>query len=324
MARLKRIDLPHTLYHVMSRTNSGDLAFLKPGDYRKFLGYLKKYLALFEFRLHAYCLLPNHFHLILESGEKSALSELMRRLLTAYTVYFNRKHSRHGHLFQGRFKSLVVEKSDYLLALSQYIHTNPQRLSPPHDPFMYEWSSLSAYLEGSAPPWLHTAEILAWFENNPAAYGRFIREGLNEQTKPLVMSRRFIGGEAFVRRWRERAVISDKARRRDCADESALGISDDSRHQADRLLSDLAARLEVTPEVLLSTHARNGLLSDAKTFLVNLLRDYTPWTCEQIALYAHLHNAAAVRYHLHKMHKNDNLQIKYRKICQNLGKPSAP
>ena len=85
MARPKRIDLPLCLYHVHSRTNSGDAAFLDSKDKQKFLYYLEKYLVLLSFRVHAWCLMANHFYLLLESGERVGLSEFMRRLLTAYT-----------------------------------------------------------------------------------------------------------------------------------------------------------------------------------------------------------------------------------------------
>ena len=139
---MHRIDLPFCLYHVISRTNSGEIAFTGKREMDKFLGYLEKYSKIFNFRIHAWCLMPNHFHLLLESTDQARLSELMRRLLTAYTIFCNRRRGRHGHLFQGRFKSFVVDKSEYLLELSRYIHLNPARMKKQVDPEIYYGSSL--------------------------------------------------------------------------------------------------------------------------------------------------------------------------------------
>jgi len=156
MTRPKRIDLSFSLYHILSRTNSGDTAFQDNKDRSKFLEYVSRYTQLFDYRIHAWCLMSTHFHLFLESDQVPQLSEFMRRLLTAYTVYYNRRHRRHGHLFQGRFKSYIVDKSDYFLSLSRYIHLNPRETERPQDPFRYQGSSLRYYIKGGEPNFLHT------------------------------------------------------------------------------------------------------------------------------------------------------------------------
>ena len=125
MARPKRIDLPFSLYHVLSGTNKRDKAFRDSRDENTFLSFVEKYSNIFSLRIHAWCLMPTFFHLLLETTDRPSLSEFMRRLLTAYTMYFNRRHKRNGYLLQGRFKSYIVDKTNYLLDLSRYIHLIP-------------------------------------------------------------------------------------------------------------------------------------------------------------------------------------------------------
>lgn len=161
MSHLNRIDMPFSLYHIYFRTNSGDDACLYQWDREKFLKYMSRYLDIFEFRLHTFCILANHFHLFSESTQRPVLSEFMRRLLTANTVYLNRRGGRHGHLFQGRFKSHIVKKFFYLLALSRYIHLNPARLAKTWEPDRFAGSSLLCYINGREPQYLYTKEILS-------------------------------------------------------------------------------------------------------------------------------------------------------------------
>lgn len=316
MARPKRIDLPFTLYHVMSRTISGETAFKGAGDYLKFLFYLQKYVFLFDFRVHVYCLLPNHFHLLLESGKKASLSELMRRLLTAYTVYFNRKHARHGHLFQGRFKSLVVDKADYLLPLSSYIHSNPSRLKKQVDPESYKWSSLHYYLKGGEPTYLHTGEVLGWFRGGRKQYARFVKKGLSEDIKPGIIQQRFVGNEAFVKRWLGRLAQSEKRGARAAAAENKAirKNKEEVDEQAKAIVRLVAEEYGYTPETLLNRRKQKGVLGDARTVLANLLRDHIPWTCKEIARFMNLKNYTTIYHHLEKIRENKDLDAIYKKI----------
>jgi putative transposase len=284
MARIKRIDLPFTLYHVFSRTNSGDLAYKDSRDRAKFLEYLSKYVQIFEFRVHAWCLMPNHFHLLLESMKHPLLSEFMRRLLTAYTVFFNRRHERHGHLFQGRFKSVVVDKSDYLLALSRYIHLNPVLSGGAGEPEAYQGSSLRFYLKGGEPAFLCTNEILSWFEGDREKYGKFIREGMNEDIKPMIIQRRFIGSQQFVRRLNSRLhYISRKGSRAHAAalKENLNKIEEENARASDILkaVADYFGRSQ--EEIQKGRFARNELFN-ARAVCAVLLREYLPWTCHDV------------------------------------------
>ena len=126
MARPLRIEYPGAFYHVTSRGNEQKDVFRSRTDREKFLSYLDSATQRYNAVIHAYCLMNNHFHLILETPTGN-LSQIMRHINGAYTTYFNVKRKRAGHLFQGRFKAILVEADEYAAELSRYIHLNPVR-----------------------------------------------------------------------------------------------------------------------------------------------------------------------------------------------------
>ena len=163
MARPKRIDLPDSLYFVHSRTDKGESAFADQKDRENFLMQISKCAGIYSFRVHAWCLMRDHFLLLLESTNRPGLSEFMRRLLTAYTVYFNRRHGRDGNLFHGRYKSYLVDKTDCLTDLSRHVHLAPAGGHYKADPFSYKSSSLQYYMKRGEPDFLFTQDILSHF-----------------------------------------------------------------------------------------------------------------------------------------------------------------
>ena len=127
MARPLRISYPNAFYHVTCRGNDRRAIFRDDHDRTRFLAQLESALEIFSVGLHTYVLMSNHFHLIVETP-KANLSEFMRQFNISYTGYYNRRHGRVGHLYQGRFKAIVVDKDSYLLELSRYVHLNPIRI----------------------------------------------------------------------------------------------------------------------------------------------------------------------------------------------------
>lgn len=307
MARPKRIDFPFTLYHVFSRTNSGDLAFWDPADYNKFLSYLAKYLPLFLFRLHAFCLMPNHFHLLLESQHNLGLSELIRRLLTAYTVYFNHRHERHGHLFQGRFKSLVVDKNDYLLELSRYIHLNPSRMTPPQNPETFPYSSLRYYITGSEPAFLYSREILSWFEGDRKNYADFIQKGLQEGMIPRILAQKYVGGEDFARRMNTRFhfLTKDKSRAQKALKKNLIQLQEKNNQKAKVILKYVAEWFNCSTHAILNSLYDRSTGQKARLVFISLLREYLPWTCQQIAHFVGI--KGTVYDHIKRLEKDNHL-----------------
>lgn len=126
MARSLRIEYPGALYHVTSRVNEHQAIYYDEKDRLWFLESLKESIECYRVVIHAYTLLDNHFHLIIETP-RGNLSKSLQTINTAYTVYFNRQHNRIGHLYQGRYKAILVDKDSYLLQPSRYIHLNPVR-----------------------------------------------------------------------------------------------------------------------------------------------------------------------------------------------------
>lgn len=179
MARPLRIEFPGAFYHVTSRGNERKEIFRDNTDRDTFLRLLGQVVEDFHLRLHAYVMMDNHYHLLVETP-RGNLSKAVGFLNGVYTQAFNRCHRRVGHLFQGRYKAILVEKDSYLLELSRYIHLNPWRVKNSKDPFSHRWSSLRAYAGLSAvSDWLTVGEVLAHFGlGGKRAYRHFVKQGM--------------------------------------------------------------------------------------------------------------------------------------------------
>lgn len=199
MPRPLRINANDLIYHVFARGNNKGPIFFNTGDYERFLNNLELFRDKFKFSLFAYCLMPNHFHLLLRSG-KVTISEIMQPILTAYTMYINKKYERVGHLFQGRYGSIVVEKESYLLQVFRYIHLNPVKAGTVATVEEYPWSSYFKYLSPGGEPQLDTGEILSMFSEDKSKqkqlYVEFTTEGLGVDFEPKKEQVRGILGKA--------------------------------------------------------------------------------------------------------------------------------
>jgi putative transposase len=151
MARPLRIVYPGAYYHVMSRGNEQKEIFKSQRDREKFLEYLASANERYGAIIQAYCLMSNHYHLLLETPEGN-LPQIMRHINGAYTTYFNVKRKRSGHLFQGRYKAILVDADSYAAELSRYIHLNPIRVGLAERSEDYPWSSYRSYIGQSPPP----------------------------------------------------------------------------------------------------------------------------------------------------------------------------
>jgi len=166
MARPLRIEYSGALYHITSRGNAKQLIFLTDQDRKKILKILKLVIDRTDWICHSYVLMGNHYHLLIETP-KPNLSRGMRQLNGVYTQFFNWNHNRVGHLFQGRFKALLVEKDSYLLELCRYLLLNPVRAGLVKDPGDYRWSSYKAIIgKAKCPEFLTTNWILSQFSSD--------------------------------------------------------------------------------------------------------------------------------------------------------------
>ncbi len=205
MPHLPRIHTPGLYYHVYARGNNRDPIFFDERDYRRFLTKLEEYRRELPFVLYAYCLLPNHFHILLKV-KKYTLTTIMQKLMTSYTMYINKKHDRVGHVFQGRYQSIIVEKETYLLQVLRYIHLNPVKAGFVDLPHLYPWSSYSYYLSNQPThPRLKTNEILGMFSENTSKQKQLFQEftlgGIGSDFDPLKDHiRGILGGDKIFKK----------------------------------------------------------------------------------------------------------------------------
>lgn len=209
MSRPLRLQFPGAWYHVMNRGAHRQWVFQDEGDRHEFFRVLESAARLWQVRIHAYSLMPNHYHLLLETPEAN-LSRAMRHINGVYTQRFNRRHERDGPLFRGRFKSILVEKDRYLLELVRYIHLNGVRAllyrSAREDPY----ASHRVYLGLQArPAWLTTEVALAQLnphlETARKLLDDFVQKGVSEQLEQVLQHKQWpaiLGTKHFRRQVR--------------------------------------------------------------------------------------------------------------------------
>ena len=160
MARPIRLEFAGALYHVTSRGDRREAIYEDDADRERFLAVLADVVRDFNWVCHAYCLMSNHYHLLIETPDAN-LSKGMRQLNGVYTQASNRRHGREGHLFQGRFKAILVDADSYLLEVARYVVLNPVRARMVRDPAKWPWSSYRAMIGAvEAPDWLATDGLL--------------------------------------------------------------------------------------------------------------------------------------------------------------------
>lgn len=209
MARPLRIEFAGAVYHVMSRGNARQDIVLDDADREKRLDWLRRTVEVYGWRMHAFVLMRNHDHLFIETPEPN-LSAGMQYLNGSYTSYFNRRHRRCGHLFQGRFKGHLIEERGYFLEVSRYIHLNPVRAKVVARPEQYPWSSYGGYQRASRTvAWVTYDQVLGEFGVKGSiarrAYTRFVRAGV-EKPPPSpfaeALEGMLLGSDTFVARIR--------------------------------------------------------------------------------------------------------------------------
>jgi len=220
MPRQPRLDAPGALHHVMGRGIEGAQIFRNGSDREDFLSRLSDLCSEGNIIVYAWCLMPNHFHLLTRTGHQP-ISKSMKKLLTGYVVNFNLRHKRFGHLFQNRYKSIICEDDPYLLELTRYIHLNALRagvvnnLKELRD---YRWTGHSAIMGRVERDWQDITTVLGYFGKGKRAvekYEQFVREGVSQGRRPELVGGgliRSMGGWSQVLSLRRRGVkvVSDQ------------------------------------------------------------------------------------------------------------------
>lgn len=221
MARPLRIEFPGAVYHITTRGDRREPVYRDDTDRRQFLDIVAHAMERFDAQILAYCLMGNHYHLVLHT-RRANLSRLMRHLNGVYTQAFNRRHGLSGHLFQGRFKAILVDRDAYLLALCRYVERNPVAARLVTSPQDWAWSSFRAHIcTAPTPPWLDSDGLHGYLLGRPVEsrrdrttaakhYAAFAkvkaeetaslwREGLRQQI--------FLGDEEFAKRMLAQAKL---------------------------------------------------------------------------------------------------------------------
>ena len=202
MSRPLRIEYAGALYHVTSRGNERKPIFREEADFALFLDVLAEVCERFNWVIHAWCQMTNHYHLVVETPNGN-LSAGMRQLNGVYTLKFNHRYGRVGHLFQGRYKGILVDKSAYLLELSRYVVLNPVRARMVNRPEEWQWSSYLYTLgELPSPEWLATDAMLLQFSKDRVQacdrFAAFVLQGVGINIWLNLKQQIYLGGDQFV------------------------------------------------------------------------------------------------------------------------------
>lgn len=228
MPRQARLDIPGALHHLMLRGINKSSIFEDDQDRFLFLQRLEKNIIAADARVYAWALMTNHVHILFKSG-KQGISQVMRKQLTWYAQYFNHRHKRSGHLFENRYKSVLCDEDNYLLALIRYIHLNPLRagiVKTIEELDRYPWCAHSAVIGKRVCPWIDTNYVLAQFGDTKRKakneYRRFVVEGIGMGRQPELTGGGLIrskGGWSHV-------VSARRSGRKEEYDERILGSGD--------------------------------------------------------------------------------------------------
>lgn len=180
IARKQRVWFPGATYHLMERGIRRQAIYKEESDYQAFISILQSGLEKYGCILHAYCLMTNHFHMLLETGETD-VSKFMKHLAGCYARYFNQKYMYQGHLFEGRYKSILVKDDTYFLQTSRYIHLNPVKAGMVENPEDYPWSSYRTMLRMNSDKITQSSRTHAYFGKNPVVYYRQFIEDIGRK-----------------------------------------------------------------------------------------------------------------------------------------------
>jgi len=309
MARPLRIEYPGAFYHITSRGNERRDIFKNEQDFERFLTYLETATQRYGAVMHIYCLISNHYHLLLETPMGN-LSQIMRHINGAYTAYFNTNRQRAGHLFQGRYKAILVDADEYAGELSRYIHLNPVRAGIARKPEEYQWSSYQYYIgKKKIPKWLTVDFILGYFGGKTTAAKEKYREFVNalidkEYDNPLkdAVASTILGGISFVNE------IKDKYLRGKKADRNLPALAELKRIPIEEIINEV--------EVVLS--GDKGLWKKAAIYLCHR---YSGRTLREIGSYFDIGESAVSqtsRRFIAAMSKDKKLSKKMKDICNRL------
>jgi putative transposase len=269
MSRPLRIQYPNAWYHVMNRGRRREAVFESKDDFQLFLDILHEAIELFSLRISAYCLMTNHYHLLVQTPD-SNLSRCMRHINGVYTQRFNAAHGLDGQLFRGRYKAILVGEDSYLLQLVRYIHKNPVRADMVKSTELYEWSSHKGYLsKANKWDWLHKQIILSMITKDQKqqlkGYRAFMAENESESFLEKMNLKKLpsvLGEQAFVRMIKDK--FFERKRHIEVPESKRLAPS------ADRIINAVCVNYGMDEAQLLL--AKRGTINEARSLAIYLFR----------------------------------------------------
>ena len=319
MARPLRILYENAYYHVMNRGADRQDVFVDEQDKTIFLQTLAEACCQFRLEVHAYCLMDNHYHLLLKTPEAN-LSRSMRHLNGVYTQRYNKRHGKDGALFRGRYKAILVDSDAYLLHLSKYIHLNPITAKMIEDLEHYTWSSYPAYIDKiQAPSWLMRDEIYAQLTQHHAkasVYKRFMHDGEINQALIEFYSKSLVPPVLGDKDFLDSLKLNKPSQEVSCKDQVT------TRPSMASVLREVSEYFGVKPETLTTVKKGPHVLNPGRKMAMYIAKTYGDYQLKDIADAFGLTHYGSVSYALHafKQEMNTNMvSLKnFKKILEKL------
>jgi putative transposase len=260
MSRPLRVLFNNAWYHVMNRGAAHATIFYNNDDYQTFVNIFQQLHSRYRFEIHAYCLMPNHYHLLVRTPLPN-LSEGMRHLNSQYTRFHNLKHKKDGALFRGRYKAILVDAENYLLRVSRYIHLNPVKAGLTSHPSKYRWSSYQFYARKIVPPdWFYTAEILSRFgtKQQKNKYSLFVVEKTDQELETFYRKAKLLPvlGSDIFRKQIDQTILTHMLPIREIPDQKNACFMPDLQ----KICRLVAEYYHVSPEILYMVSHKKGNL----------------------------------------------------------------
>lgn len=328
MARFLRIEYPNACYHVMNRGNRQEQIFFENQDYLLFLKKLSEYCILYNVEIHSYCLMPNHFHLQLQTRHEN-LSKFMQSFITSFTLSINKKQEKSGHLFQGRYKAQLIESELYKNKLSRYIHLNPIKLESFKDlPLKqlknylhdFRWSSFRSYIGlEKMPDWLNRNHVLSSWGNSATQkmsnYRKYVEQAMKTDNSHEIQSgeiSNIIGSDSFTDKIIKQYLVGNTT---DIDEREQTVLSKINAFSINDILKGVAHYFEL--DALEQITIRHGSHSDARKFAMFLAGKHCQ-RCETQSFLAKTFNISLSGFNMSRNRFKNELTNKTKSIIEKI------
>ncbi len=320
MSRPLRIQFPGACYHIMNR-GAAHRAIFKSDKHRFiFLALLEEVHEMFRAEIYAYCLMDNHYHLLLSTPDAN-LSRIMRHLNGVYTQRFNYLENSDGSLFRGRYKAILVDADNYLLTVSRYIHLNPVDAGIVKNVVQYQWSSYPAYIgKKPKPDWLDIRETLAMISQRQQKqrYQIFVEQGIDQNTEKFYKQKKLspiLGSEQFVNKHMNQLEVHREI------------PASRQKYRAltfDVIVEKCAQQFAAPAETLYEINRGRGQVNTARNAAMYICRKYAGYRLNDIAEHFTLNHygsvSGAVSRFARLMEENDSIKKKMMNVVKTINK----